>query len=148
MDTGTIRRLWSVVLDQTVRKLQSQQCVAMGDQPAPQKEIAYTWSVGHPVRELHELIQAVTEFASGAPAKLRLRTPALRKPYLQPGLGLNRCLHRRGDSSFSRNAARRYHNVDAMHELFAQANFQIGRQLPDIRGGGANTSPFIKVTSI
>ena len=73
IDPGTIRRRWSVVLERTVRELQGQQCVAMEDQPAPKKEIAYTRSFGQPVRSLHELTQAVTEFASGAGAKLRLQ---------------------------------------------------------------------------
>jgi len=71
IDPGTIRRRWSVVLERTVRELQGQQCVAMEDQPAPKKEIAYTRSVGQPVQSLHELTRAVTEFASGAARKLR-----------------------------------------------------------------------------
>ncbi len=71
IDPGTIRRRWSVVLERTVRELQSQQCISFDDQPAPKKEIAYTRSFGQPVRSLHELTQAVTEFASGAAGKLR-----------------------------------------------------------------------------
>ena len=45
----------------------------MESEPPPKKEIAYTRSFGQPVTGLHELIQAVTEFASGAAAKLRLQ---------------------------------------------------------------------------
>lgn len=41
--------------------------------PPPKQEIAYTRSFGQPVTSLHELTQAVTEFASGAGAKLRLQ---------------------------------------------------------------------------
>lgn len=73
IDPGTVRRRWSVVLERTVRELQGQQCIQMEDQPAPKKEIAYTRSFGQPVQALHELTQAVTEFASGAAAKLRLQ---------------------------------------------------------------------------
>ena len=73
MDPATVRRRWSVVLERTVRELQGQACIALEDNPPPKKEIAYTRSFGQPVRELHELIQAVTEFASGAGVKLRLQ---------------------------------------------------------------------------
>ena len=73
IDPGTIRRRWSVVLERTVRELQGQQCISFEDQPPPKKEIAYTRSFGQPVRSLHELTQAVTEFASGAAGKLRVQ---------------------------------------------------------------------------
>ena len=73
IDPSTIRRRWSVVLERTVRELQGQQCISMENQPAPKKEIAYTRSFGQPVSTLHELTQAVTEFASGAAGKLRLQ---------------------------------------------------------------------------
>jgi len=71
LDPATVRRRWSVVLERTVRELQGQQCIAMEDQPPPKQEIAYTRSFGHPVRSMDGLIEAVTEFASGAGAKLR-----------------------------------------------------------------------------
>ena len=73
IDPATVRRRWSVVLERTVRELQGQACITLESQPSPKKEIAYTRSFGQPVTELHELIQAVTEFASGAGAKLRLQ---------------------------------------------------------------------------
>ena len=73
IDPATIRRRWSVVLERTVRELQGQACISMEDAPAPKQEIAYTRSFGQPVTSLHELTQAVTEFASGAGAKLRLQ---------------------------------------------------------------------------
>ncbi len=71
IDPGTIRRRWSVVMERTVRELQGQQCMTMENQPQPKKEIAYTRSFGQPVQSLHELTQALTEFASGAAGKLR-----------------------------------------------------------------------------
>jgi len=73
IDPATIRRRWSVVLERTVRELQGQACIAMEDAPPPKQEIAYTRSFGQPVTSLYELTQAVTEFASGAGAKLRLQ---------------------------------------------------------------------------
>ena len=73
LDPATVRRRWSVVLERTVRELQGQACIVMENEPPPKKEIAYTCSFGQPVTELHELTQAVTEFASGAAAKLRLQ---------------------------------------------------------------------------
>lgn len=73
LDPATVRRRWSVVLERTVRELQGQMCISLDDAPAPKKEIAYTRSFGQPVSSLHELGQAVTEFASGAGAKLRLQ---------------------------------------------------------------------------
>lgn len=41
------------------------------DQPPAKQEIACTRSFGHPVTELHDLAEAVTEFASRAAEKLR-----------------------------------------------------------------------------
>ena len=73
LDPATVRRRWSVVLERTVRELQGQACIVMESEPQPKNEIAYTRSFGQPVTELHELTQAVTEFASGAAAKLRLQ---------------------------------------------------------------------------
>ncbi|MES2946547.1 MAG: Y-family DNA polymerase [Pseudomonadota bacterium] len=73
MDPATVRRRWSVVLERAVRELQGQCCITLEDEPASKKEIAYTRSFGHPVTELHDLEQAVTVFASGAAAKLRLQ---------------------------------------------------------------------------
>ena len=71
MDPATVRRLWSVVLERTVRELQGQACIALEDTPPPKQEIAHTRSFGQPVRDLHQLCQAVTEYASAAALKLR-----------------------------------------------------------------------------
>lgn len=73
IDPATIRRRWSVVLERTLRELQGQQCIGLEHEPPPKQEIAYTRSFGQPVQSLFELTQAVTEFASGAAAKLRLQ---------------------------------------------------------------------------
>ena len=71
LDPATVARRWSVVLERTVRELQGMSCVDLDHAPAPKKQIACTRSFGTPVLELHELIQAVTEFTSRAAEKLR-----------------------------------------------------------------------------
>lgn len=71
MDLATIRRGWSVVLERTVRELHGTPCIGLDDAPEPKKEIACTRSFGHPVLELADLTQAVTEFSSRAAEKLR-----------------------------------------------------------------------------
>ena len=71
LDPATVRSGWSVVLERTVRELQGTACVGLEDSPSPKKEIASTRSFGHPITELVDLIEAVTEFASRAAVKLR-----------------------------------------------------------------------------
>ena len=70
-DAATIRSKFSVVVERTVRELQGTQCVGLESMPQPKQEIACTRSFGHPITELHELAEAVTEFASRAAQKLR-----------------------------------------------------------------------------
>jgi DNA polymerase V len=71
LDPAMVKRKWSVVLERTVRELQGFQCIDLETSPQPKQEIACTRSFGHPVTELHELAEAVTEFASRAAQKLR-----------------------------------------------------------------------------
>ena len=70
-DPAMIRSKFSVVVERTVRELQGTQCVDLESLPQPKQEIACTRSFGHPITELHELAEAVTEFASRAAQKLR-----------------------------------------------------------------------------
>ena len=70
-DAATIRSKFSVVVERTVRELQGTPCVDLESVPQPKQEIACTRSFGHPITELHELAEAVTEFASRAAQKLR-----------------------------------------------------------------------------
>jgi DNA polymerase V len=71
LDPAMINRRFSVVLERTVRELQGIACIDLDHAPAPRKEIACTRSFGHPVTELVDLNQAVTEFASRAAEKVR-----------------------------------------------------------------------------
>lgn len=71
LDAAMVRSRWSVMLERTVRELQGTPCIGFEDAPAPKQQIACTRSFGHPVTELHQLNQAVTEFASRASEKLR-----------------------------------------------------------------------------
>lgn len=60
-----------MILERTVRELQGTPCIELEHAPAPKQEIACTRSFGHPVTELMDLNEAVTEFASRGAAKLR-----------------------------------------------------------------------------
>lgn len=71
LDPAMVRNRWSVLLERTVRELQGTSCIELEDAPAPKKEIACTRSFGHPVTDLSDLIEAVTEFASRGAQKLR-----------------------------------------------------------------------------
>ena len=70
-DAATVRRKFSVIVERTVRELQGTQCIDLENLPQPKQEIACTRSFGHPITELHDLAEAVTEFASRAAQKLR-----------------------------------------------------------------------------
>ena len=71
LDAAMVRRRWSVMLERTVRELQGTPCIELDHAPAPKQQIACTRSFGHPVTELGDLNEAVTEFASRAAVKLR-----------------------------------------------------------------------------
>jgi DNA polymerase V len=71
LDAAMVRSRWSVVLERTVRELQGTPCISFDELPPPKQQIAYTRSFGHPVTELSQLNEAITEFASRASEKLR-----------------------------------------------------------------------------
>lgn len=71
LDPATVRRHWSVVLERTVLELQGTSCISLEDAPPVKQEIACTRSFGHPITELRDVSEAVTEFASRAAEKLR-----------------------------------------------------------------------------
>jgi len=73
MDPATVRRRWSIVLERTVRELQEQACVPLEEVSASKREIAYPRSFGSPVKELVDLVEAVSKFAGRAAEKLRNR---------------------------------------------------------------------------
>ena len=79
LDLATVRGRWSVVLERTVRELQGTPCVELEHAPAPKQEIACTRSFGHPVTDLNNLSEAVTEFASRAAVKLRKQNSLVRQ---------------------------------------------------------------------
>ena len=66
-----VRGRWGVVLERTVRELQGQPCIGLEDAPPAKQQIACTRSFGHPITELPDLIEAISEFASRAAEKLR-----------------------------------------------------------------------------
>jgi DNA polymerase V len=71
LDPAMVKGHWSVVLERTVRELQGIPCIELDHAPQPKQEIACTRSFGHPVTELMDLSEAVTEFAGRAAVKLR-----------------------------------------------------------------------------
>jgi len=71
LDPVMVRGRWSVVLERTVRELQGTPCIELDHAPQPKQEIACTRSFGHPVTDLSDLSEAVTEFASRGAVKLR-----------------------------------------------------------------------------
>jgi DNA polymerase V len=71
LSPSMVRGRWGVVLERTVRELQGQACIGLEDAPPAKQQIACTRSFGHPITELPDLIEAVSEFASRAAEKLR-----------------------------------------------------------------------------
>ena len=71
MDPAAAKAGWSVVLEKTVRELGGVPCIEFEDEPPAKQQIACTRSFGHPVTELIELQEAITEFACRAAEKLR-----------------------------------------------------------------------------
>jgi DNA polymerase V len=71
LDPVMVKSRFSVVLERTVRELQGTACIDLEHTAAPKQEIACTRSFGHPVTEIPDLSEAVTEFASRAAAKAR-----------------------------------------------------------------------------
>ena len=71
MTPSAARAGWSVIFERTVRELQGEPCMDMEDVAPAKQEIACTRSFGAPVREIDELIEAVTDFSGRAAQKLR-----------------------------------------------------------------------------
>lgn len=71
LDAAMVRSRWGVVVERIVRELQGTACIELEHAPRPKQEIACTRSFGHPVTELADLNEAVTDFASLEAVKLR-----------------------------------------------------------------------------
>ena len=71
MNPAAAKAGWSVVLEKTVRELNGTPCIEFEDEPPAKQQIACTRSFGQPITELHELQEAITEFACRAAEKLR-----------------------------------------------------------------------------
>lgn len=68
--SSTLRNVWSVALEKTVRELNGLPCIEL-DHPQAKQQIACTRSFGHAVTSIHSLSEAISEFASRAAEKLR-----------------------------------------------------------------------------
>lgn len=71
MSPAAAKAGWSVVLEKTVRELNGVPCIEFEDEPPAKQQIACTRSFGQPITELHDLQEAITEFACRAAEKLR-----------------------------------------------------------------------------
>lgn len=71
MDAAQVQARWGVVLARTVRELQGLPCIELADHAPARQQLACTRSFGRPVRELGELANAVSEFATMAAERLR-----------------------------------------------------------------------------
>jgi len=66
-----LREQFSVVLERIVLELQGISCIDLELQPPPKQQIACTRSFGQSITQQHDLLGAVSEFASRAGEKLR-----------------------------------------------------------------------------
>jgi len=71
MNPAQVQARWGVVMAKTVRELQGVSCIELSDHEEARKQIACTRSFGKPVRELGQLENAISEFASRAAQRLR-----------------------------------------------------------------------------
>ncbi len=71
VDPGTIRSRFSVVMERTVLELRGTSCLDLEHAPQPRGQIACTRSFGQSITEIHQLAEAVTDFASRAAQKAR-----------------------------------------------------------------------------
>lgn len=71
MSPSAARAGWTVIFERTVRELQGESCVDLEDGAPAKQEIACTRSFGSVVKDLDELIEAVSDFSARAAKKLR-----------------------------------------------------------------------------
>jgi DNA polymerase V len=71
MDSATLRKQFSVVLEKTLLELRGTSCLDMDDAPAARQQILVSRSFGKSVTDVAGIVEAVSEFASRAAEKLR-----------------------------------------------------------------------------
>ena len=70
-DTATIRSMFSVVLERTVRELRGISCLEMQEIVPDKQQIMSSRSFGQPVHDLQELQEAISSYIAKAAEKLR-----------------------------------------------------------------------------
>ncbi|MDT8420670.1 MAG: translesion error-prone DNA polymerase V subunit UmuC [Desulfuromonadales bacterium] len=70
-DPRQIRRLYSVMLERTVRELNGESCFALAESATPRQQIVCSRSFGEKLTRYADLKEAVCEFAARAAEKLR-----------------------------------------------------------------------------
>ncbi|MEE4253742.1 MAG: translesion error-prone DNA polymerase V subunit UmuC [Desulfuromusa sp.] len=71
MDSQRIRRLYSVVMERTVRELNGEACIDLDHSPAAKQQIMCSRSFGEKITEYATLRETICEFAARAAEKLR-----------------------------------------------------------------------------
>jgi DNA polymerase V len=66
-----LRQQFSVVMEKTIRELNSTVCIELEEAPPAKKQILSSRSFGHPVRDYHSLAESITLYISRAAEKLR-----------------------------------------------------------------------------
>ena len=71
MDSRRVRRLYSVVMERTVRELNGETCIDLDHSPAAKQQIMCSRSFGEKITEYAPLRETICEFAARAAEKLR-----------------------------------------------------------------------------
>lgn len=67
------RKLFSIVMEKTIRELNGEMCIEMEEIAPPKKEIISSRSFGYKVKDYQSLVEAVSMYMSRAAEKLRLQ---------------------------------------------------------------------------
>ncbi len=70
-DPRFIRKQTSINVERTIRELNGEACIGLGEAPAPKKEIFVTRSFGSKTASLEELLRHISRYAAAAAEKLR-----------------------------------------------------------------------------
>jgi DNA polymerase V len=70
-DVATMRKIYGVVVERTIRELRGTPCIPLDEQPAPKKQIISSRSFSHLVDSQAELLEAISMYARRAATKLR-----------------------------------------------------------------------------
>lgn len=70
-DTASMRAMFGVVMEKTIRELRGEQCIGIEEVVSAKQQIVSSRSFGHPVVLIEDLADAITHFVTNATGKLR-----------------------------------------------------------------------------